>query len=256
MNDTNKQTKQVIVDITIAAPIDVVWKAIRDPAQIADWFGWETPELAAEIAYIFADHATADETRRVVQFNKWDDGMSEAIELHPEGGKTRLRLVRSGGAPIDWTGVYEDITQGWINFFQQLRLKFDLHPAGEARRTIYLSGPAKPGVGEPSTALRLDSAIHLDAEQPYSAHLDTGDSVSGKVWYRTHFQTAVTVEQWGNGLLVVTDMGVVPKRPHGGGSVLLTTYGLSETEFAALEQRWRGWWSTRYEQSATQASPP
>ncbi|MHA6731706.1 hypothetical protein [Devosia sp. A369] len=37
-----------------------------------------------------------------------------------------------------------------------------------------------------------------------------------------------------------------PKRPHGGGSVLLTTYGLSDAEFAALEQRWTDWWALRY----------
>lgn len=249
MSDTDKGTRQVIVDITIAAPIDVVWKAIRDPAQIADWFGWDAPSLAAEIKYIFTDEATADEARYVVQFNKWDDGMSEAIDLRSEGGNTRLRLVRSDGAPIDWTGVYEDITQGWINFFQQLRLALELHP-GEDRRTVYLSGPSKPGVGEPSAELGLGEASGLAPGQAYAARLGTGESASGKIWYETHFQTALTVEQWGNGLLVVTDMGISPKRPHGGGSVLLTTYGLSDADFAALEQRWTDWWSARYPKPA------
>lgn len=236
--------KQVVVDITIAAPIKTVWAALRDPAQIASWFGWEAPSLEEEIKYIFVDGAEADETRHVVQFGEWE-GSSDAIELTAEGDVTRLRLVRAGGPPIDWTGVYEDISQGWINFFQQLRLALELHP-GEGRRTIYLSGSSVAGVGEPSTELGLGEAADLAPGQAYAARLGTGDSASGRVWYHTHFQTALTVEQWGNGLLVVSDMGTSPKRPHGGGSVLLTTYGLDEAEFTSLEQRWRDWWSARY----------
>ena len=236
--------KQVVVDITIAAPIDAVWTALRDPDQIADWFGWEAPSLAEEIKFIFVDHAQGDAARHVVQFGEWE-GSSDAIELTVEGAGTRLRLVRAGGAPIDWTGVYEDISQGWINFFQQLRLALERHP-GERRRTVYLSGPARDGVGEPSAALGLSAATALAPGDAVAADLATGDRVTGEVWYRTHFQTAITVAQWGNGLLVVTDMGVSPNRPHGGGSVLLTTYGLDVATFTALEQRWNAWWTARY----------
>jgi len=236
--------KQVIVDITIAAPIDTVWAALRDPAQIAQWFGWDAPSLLEEIQFIFVDGATADPGGRVLQFGEWE-GASDAIELSTTPGGTRLRLVRAGGAPVDWTGVYEDITQGWINFFQQLRLALERHP-GKDRRTLYLSGPSKPGVGEPSAELGLGGFTALTPGAPYAARLATGEDLSGEVWYQTHFQTALTVGQWGEGLLVVTDMGVSPKRPHGGGSVLLTTYGFSDAEFTALEARWRDWWSAHY----------
>jgi hypothetical protein len=240
--------KQVVVDITIAAPIETVWTALRDPAQIASWFGWDAPSLDEEISFIFVDGAQADEARHVVQFGEWE-GSSDAMELTAEGEGTRLRLVRAGGPPIDWTGIYEDISQGWITFFQQLRLALEQHP-GMTRRTIYLSGPSKPGVGEPSAELGLGEAADLGPGEAYAARLGTGDSASGKVWYKTHFQTALTVEQWGDGLLVVTDMGASSNRPHGGGSVLLTTYGLPDTQFGALEQRWRDWWSARYPKPA------
>jgi len=236
--------KQVVVDITIAAPIDTVWSALRDPVQIANWFGWDAPSLDEEIKFIFTDGATGDEANHVLQFGEWE-GAADAIELSTVDGGTRLRLVRAGGVPIDWTGTYEDISQGWVNFFQQLRLVLELHP-GATRRTVYLSGPSKSGVGEPSVELGLGAAADLAPGAAYAAQLGTGDSVSGKVWYQTHFQTAVTVEQWGNGLLVVSDMGVSPKRPHGGGSVLLTTYGLDPAQFTELEQRWTDWWSARY----------
>lgn len=244
MTDT---LKQVLVDVTIAAPIETVWRALRDPAQIENWFGWDASSLAEEIKYIFVDNATGDEANRVIQFDEWEgEGISENVELTRVEGGTRLRLVRAGGAPIDWTGVYEDISQGWVNFFQQLRLALELHP-GEARRTIYLSGESRPGVGEPSAELGLGEAADLAPGQDYAARLGTGDSASGKVWYETHFQIGLTVDQWNDGLLVVTDMGVSPRRPHGGGSVLLTTYGLAAEDFAALETRWKQWWSARYE---------
>jgi hypothetical protein len=242
--------EQVLVDITIAAPIETVWSTLRDPTQIANWFGWDAPSLAEEIQYIFVDNVTSGATSHVLQFDEWEgQGISERVELTAVAGGTRLVLVRSGGTPIDWTGIYEDISQGWINFFQQLRLALELHP-GEGRRTIYLSGPSAAGIGEPSAELGLGEAADLAPGEAYAARLATGDSASGNVWYATHFQTALTVEQWGNGLLVVTDMGTSPKRPHGGGSVLLTTYGLDDAAFGALEQRWSDWWGARYPKSA------
>ena len=237
--------KQVLVDITIAAPIDSVWAALRDPAQIGNWFGWDAPSLPEEIKYIFTDNATGDDVSRVLQFGQWEDGISERVELTKIAGGTRLRLVRSGGAPIDWTGVYEDISQGWVTFFQQLRLALEHHP-GERRRTIYLSGASAEGIGEPSRELGLDAARDLPPGATYAADLSIGEAISGAVWFRTHFQTALTVGQWGNGLLVVTDMGVSPTRPHGGGSVLVTTYGLEDARFDALSRAWEAWWSARY----------
>lgn len=247
----NADKRQVVVDITISAPIETVWEALRNPELIETWFGWEAPSLAEEIKFIFLDHAEPDAERRVVQFGEWE-GSSDAIELTETGGGTRLRLMRSGGAPLDWDGVYEDIREGWVNFFQQLRLALELHP-GEERRTIYLFGAAKPGVGEPSAELGLDGPAAYQAGRPYQAALATGLNARGLVWYATHYQTALVVEQFGNGLMVVSDMGISPKRPHGGGSVLITTYGLSEPEFSALEDKWRGWWDERYEATPSSA---
>lgn len=241
----NSDPRQVVVDITIAAPIETVWEALRDPELIATWFGWDAPSLEEEIRFIFLDHAAADASQHRVQFGEWE-GSNDAIELTEEGGSTRLRLMRSGGAPLDWEGAYEDIREGWVNFFQQLRLALELHP-GEARRTIYLSGAAKPGVGEPSAALGLGDVAGYKPGRPYTASLAPGSNARGLVWYTTHFQTALLVEQFGNGLIVVSDMGTSPKRPHGGGSVLITTYDLSDEQFAALETQWKDWWDERYE---------
>ena len=247
----SSDNRQVVVDITISAPMESVWEALRDPKLIETWFGWDAPSLGEEIKFIFLDHATPDAARRVVQFGEWE-GTSDAIELTEAEGGTRLRLMRSGGAVLDLEGGYEDIREGWINFFQQLRLALELHP-GEGRRTIYLSGAAKPGVGEPSAALGLDGPHAYKAGRPYQTALATELNARGLVWYTTQYQTGLLVEQLGNGLMVVSDMGVSPKRPHGGGSVLITTYGLPDSEFSALEAQWKAWCEERYRAGASPA---
>jgi len=236
--------EQIIVDITIAAPLDIVWAALRDPALIQTWFGWETPSLAEEIRFIFIDGVTEDAAGHRLQFGEWE-GASHAILLADEGERTGLRVVRQAAVPIDFAGAYDDVTEGWINFFQQMRLALERH-RGEQRRTLYLSGAGRQGIAAPTAELGLGDIAGLVPDAPYAAELGMGDSITGQVWYQSHFQTGLTVAQWGEGLLVVSDMGVSPRRPHGGGSVLLTTYGLSDAEFAALEQRWTAWWSTRY----------
>lgn len=45
-----KPSDRVIVDILVVAPIDVVWRALREPAEINRWFGWDYPQLAEETA--------------------------------------------------------------------------------------------------------------------------------------------------------------------------------------------------------------
>ena len=236
--------KQVIVDIAIAAPMEVVWAAITDPAQIATWFGWDAPSLADEIQFIFVDGSTSDPATHRVQFGEWE-GSSYAIELSAAGAQTRLRVLRSAPEPLDWAGTYDAIAEGWVTFFHQLKLALEQH-RGDTRRTIFLSGATRPGGEEPSIALGLANATNRAVTADYAAELGMGDRISGAVWYRSHFQTGLTVAQWGNGLLAVTDMGVSPERPEGGGSVVLTTYGLGDSHFAALEQRWTDWWTERF----------
>lgn len=248
MSDTSKGGRQVIVDTVIAAPIDVVWRALRDPDKIKTWFGWEASTLAEEIKFIFFDSATEDLANHILQFGEWQ-GAADAIVLEAREDHTRLQVIRAGGPIIDWEGVYDGMIEGWVTFFEQLRLALEVHP-GKTRRTIYLSGASKLGVGEPSAALGLTEAIAKAQNDPYAALLSTGDFVAGVIWHKTYFQTGLTVTEWGDGLMVVSDMGVSSKRPNGGGSVVLTTYGLSDTEFTELGQRWTAWWGNHFDTPA------
>lgn len=232
---------RLLVELTIAAPADAVWEAMRDPAQLYNWFGWEAESLKEEIEYIFVTHAKRDEERKVLFF----EGVPDRFELTDEGGRTVLRVIRAVAEGDSWEGVYQDMVEGWISFVQQLKLAMEQHGLGP-RRTIYLEGSAKAGGQAPIAALGLSKLAETPAGDPVQVTLPSGERVEGQAWHRTPWQFGFTVPQWGDGMLIVTDKSVTETSPDGRGMVILTTYGLSDAAFAELEGRWKAWWDTRY----------
>ncbi|KKB11823.1 hypothetical protein VE25_10660 [Devosia geojensis] len=235
--------RQILIETAIAAPVETVWRALREREQLRNWFGWDAETLADEIDFIFFEHAQADEAAHLLQFGEWE-GVSDAIALSDDGAETTVIVARRG-PDVDWSGAYQDVPEGWVTFIQQLRLLLDRHPGAE-RRTLYLSGAAKAGGAQPREALGLVQLAAKPDGAEYSIGLPTGETISGLVWHRTHFQLGLNVTEWGDGLLVVSDMGVADTRPNGGGSALLTTFGLDDAAFDELAARWRAWWDTNY----------
>lgn len=232
---------RLLVELTIAAPAEEVWEAMRDPAKIYAWFGWEAESLPAEIEYIFASHAKRDEAAKVLFF----EGVPDRFELTDLDGTTVLRVVRAVAETDSWDGVYEDMTEGWISFVQQLKLAVEQHRLAP-RRTLYFEGAARPGGAAPLAALGLAPLADIPPGEAVRAVLPTGDTVD-RAWHRTPWQFGVTVPAWGDGLLIVTDKSVTEAAPDGRGMVILTTYGLSDAAFADLGARWRAWWEAHYD---------
>ena len=44
---------RLLIEITVPAPVDVVWRALREPDIVRRWFGWEYDGLTAEVQHIF-----------------------------------------------------------------------------------------------------------------------------------------------------------------------------------------------------------
>lgn len=134
--------------------------------------------------------------------------------------------------------------RGWISFTQQLAFAFARH-RGETRRTIFFSGPPRADqLGR--SLLGLDAAPAPG--EPYGMPLGPDADAAGQVWFTARHQIGVTVDAWGDGLLVVLDSPPKEdKRPRGSAMLTLTTYGLSDAAFADLETRWRTWWDARFE---------
>lgn len=228
---------RVLVEMTIAAPADAVWDALTDPAKIYNWHGWDDPSLRDEVEFIYVKYGRPDHATRIFGF----EGMGDRFEVEARGGQTVLRVIRAVPDGESWDDVYEDMVEGWISFVQQLRLAVESHGVGP-RRTIYLSGSD----AVPSEALGLADLLATPPGQPISVTLATGDRIDGIAWHRTSWQFGMTVPQWGDGLLIVTDKSKTSETPDGRGMVILTTYGLSDADFDALETRWTNWWNVTF----------
>jgi hypothetical protein len=216
------------IEVTIAAPVDDVWRALREPAQIRHWHGWDDPNLEAEIQLIYLDEdkIAVSEADRTLEVQGGD-----RFELTDLGDRTRVRLTRAPrGSNPEWDAYYDDITEGWTTFVHQLRFALERHP-GEPRRTLFFSGTLREGTA-PITDLKP-----ADAPSP----------ITGAEWFRSDHQVGHTVEEWGDGLLVVGDAPPSPTKPDGGAMAVLSTYGLDEAAFDALQSSWTAWWEERFE---------
>ena len=227
--------REVAVEVTIAAPIGTVWRALRERDDLRRWHGWEDPTLDEEIEVIYFREAREEDAdgpdRRLVC------GPS-VFELTDQGPSTVVRVVMAEPPDSDaWHGWYDDIRHGWHTFVQQLRFFVERHP-GQERRSVFLAGvPVDEDQPPLPTLLGLAG---VRAGEPYAAALPTGDEVAGRVWFRAGDQLGVTVDGWRDGLLVATDR----RSP---AMVVLSTYGLDDESFGALEQRWRAWWGKHFQ---------
>jgi hypothetical protein len=241
---TNDAGDRVLIDLTIAAPVETVWQALRDPAKAVRWFGWESESLAAEVDYILVKEAIVDEAARTIAFEY--QGTTDRFELTTDGVGSRLRVVRAIPAEATWSDVYEDMVEGWIMFVQQLKFGLEQHDLAP-RRTLWLSLPkGERETARPLAALGLADLTGGKVGDAVSRALPTGDTVSGNLWHVSKYQVSMTVDGW-DGLLNVHDAGGwTGGGGHGPGMVMITSYGLDEAAFAELEGRWKGWWEATF----------
>ncbi len=231
-------TERVLVDTVIHAEPEVVWPALREPALVARWFGWDYDGLDAEIVQIFVDGATADEAARTVT---WPDG--DRFELEPEDGATRLRVVRAQHDPDAVVGVYDPVDEGWITFAQQLRFALERHP-GQDRRTVSALGL---GLGPHDAPLLEHLGLRLLGDDPVGAPYEVargdGSTFSGEVFFQTDLQIGLTVAEEDDALLVVARTPPSAAPPDGEVMLILSVYGADDARLAEVEKRWTSWWS-------------
>lgn len=233
---------RALIEVTIAAPADEVWRSLRDRERIAQWFGWDTDSLPAEIEHIFFTHGSSDDATRTLTFKAFGD----RFEVEPRGESCVVRLVRPAPtADHDWDDIFEDVTQGWIAFVQQLHFAVERH-RDQRRRTLFLSGaPRRAGDPLARTALGLPDTAAVGATYAITAPM--GDALAGRIWHRGRHQVGVTIDGVGDGLLIAMDRGPGGKLPNGHSQVILTTYGQDDRSFDELAARWRTWWSEHFD---------
>jgi len=129
-----------VIEVTVAAPVQDVWRALRDPDLLRNWHGWdyEMPDggdgLDAEIQVIYFNEAVIEEPPTRLFLG------TDVIDLTETDEGVRVRLTRAPhGANPDWDAYYDDITEGWTTFLHQLKWAVQRHP-GQMRVTHFAVG--------------------------------------------------------------------------------------------------------------------
>jgi uncharacterized protein YndB with AHSA1/START domain len=220
--------------VTVAAPVEAVWAALRDKEKIRHWHGWEYEGteggLDEEIDLIYLTDTVEEGTTLTL-------GGGDRFEVEAIEGGSRVTLTRAPrGADPKWEAYYDDITEGWTTFLNQLGFALE-HHRSELRRTLFYSGT---GPVSPITELGIDIE---PAGTSYQLDL-IGEQVKGQVWYVSEHQVGLTVDAWGNGLLVLSYIPPGEKKPDGATMAILSLYG--DTDRDELDSRWKTWWAGRF----------
>ncbi|NVM98962.1 SRPBCC domain-containing protein [Arthrobacter sp. SDTb3-6] len=230
------------LSVLVNADAEQVWLMLREPARIAQWHGWEMEGLDDEIRQIYYDNVTESPDHL-----RLDLGRGDAFILTPHQDGTLVTLNR-GTATGEWARYDTDITEGWSIFLQQLKFKLARHPH-TPRRTVYVDGTSAAHT-HLWDALGIDTGWLPDPGEPYGITLTTGDTLSGKVWYRTDTQLGLTVADYaehGDGLLILAQQARVPGlREHPGAQVIASTFGLGAADLEKISTQWDTFMETHY----------
>ncbi len=216
-------------EVVIDADPEQVWHALRDRAQLRRWHGWHFEGLDEEIEVIYFDKVTEQITDSAHTLTMGTDTFTATAH---DGG-TLLRMLRAPkGTNPEWDAYYEDVNEGWTTFMQQLRFALERHP-GADRLTIFVS--------RDGSADKVGEIFGLvDGKQPgedYDVTPANGERLTGQVWFRSPHQLGLTVQGWGDGLLVAGEVPKSQQHPEGGEMMVLTGYDAQA--FADLEKRWQ-----------------
>jgi len=230
------------LSVLINADAEQVWLMLREPARIAQWHGWEMEGLDNEITQIYESNVRESDDHLRLELE-----MGDVFTLVPRPDGTLLTMTR-GEATGEWAKYDPDITEGWSLFIQQLKFALERHPK-TPRRTIYVDGAssAKTNLWD---VLGIDTGWLPDPGEASEVTLNTGATLSGKVWYRTDTQLGLTVEDYaehGDGLLVLARQSPLEGiREHPGAQVIATTYGLGAAAFDAIASQWDAFMETHF----------
>lgn len=78
------------IEVTIAAPVDVVWDALRDKDKTRHWLGWDYDGLGGEIDLIFFTETVEEASARTLRLHDGDE-----FRLESHGEATRVTLTRA-----------------------------------------------------------------------------------------------------------------------------------------------------------------
>lgn len=195
MEITQSKNNTPKLSLIINAPIDTVWDALRNKEKLLQWHGWDTPSLNDEIENIYftdVKEDSGDDKKRTLVVNGGDTFIVEA-----EDDATKLTLVRAGlsGDP-EWDTYYDNITEGWVSFVEQLRFMLEHSPKGSRKATFSNLSLSRKDILEQLNLTSERVGTHFKGQ-----FQDT--DIAGSVWFSTPEQLGLIVDEWGPGLLIL-----------------------------------------------------
>jgi uncharacterized protein YndB with AHSA1/START domain len=255
---TPSEPRSIEKTITIDAPPEVVWTALTDAQQLANWFPVEarvTPGPGGAMWMKFFD-----ESQYESPIGAWEDHRhlqliyaepSERVPhrvaldyfLEGEGGRTVLRLVQSGfSRDAAWDAMYDGTERGWACMLGALKHFLERH-RGVTRDPIVI----KHRIGDASVreawdrlfgpyGLCADGRVDgLGVGDRYAFQTVDADTLQGTVRrIRFHDDFEGTLENLNDGLIRVQIDDIFGKRDT---YVTLWTWGVEAREVAGLRKR-------------------
>jgi uncharacterized protein YndB with AHSA1/START domain len=132
-------------EILVGAPVQDVWKALTDPAELVKWFPLEARVTPGKGGKVFLSWGPRSEGE--AEIVNWEPGKALAwkdqlalveFTLEQRGGKTLVRVVQSGFAgSADWNDEFFDSANyGWGFMLLSLQVALERH-RGVARQVAW-----------------------------------------------------------------------------------------------------------------------
>jgi hypothetical protein len=218
--------------IEIAAPSDVVWKAITDAKELERWF-----PLTASVTPGVGGALTLPGKRPHVIHD---------FTLEDHGTKSVLRLVAHGFDPnAEWDAFFDGVARGWRYELESLRHYLENH-RGRDRVVAWVRTPLPVGAERAWATLFAAGGWHSDAPverkrrgDRYSIAAPGGTALTGTVVISDHPKdfTGTAEGPSLNNAFLRTQVDTEPD-----GLVLgvwLEAWGVPATTLAAIEAAWQ-----------------
>ena len=253
---TERQTRAVVREIAIAAPVDAVWRALTDAEELTRWFPprarvepgpggklWRAWQSGEEVEERIERWEPNTHLRSVGLTGVWK-GIATDYHLTTAQGETVLRVVSSGfGAEAEWDALFDAFGGGWDFELRGLRHYLERHRG--VPRLIALARGSRPATAVDSWQrvvapggwmgpLGLTSGA-LGA--PYEVSLSTGQRISGHVLlWQPPRQFAASVAELNDAYMRV-DTRCLGET--GTPLIWLSAYGLAADRVRDIERDWQ-----------------
>jgi uncharacterized protein YndB with AHSA1/START domain len=247
-------SRAVVKDAIIAAPADVVWRALTEAEELTRWFPVEAriepgPDGSVWLSWGGGTEGTAPitawEPERHLQWTEERGPLKLAVDflLEARGGSTVVRLVQSGfGDGPEWDDEFHMTDGGWSYFMAHLKWYLERH-RGTPRDLIAFREPLSMSRAEaflrllgPSGLSTNDALSAAPAGSRYETATAQGDRIWGVVVAASPdtCQMGLTIDPVCQAILFV-EIEPAPSGSRAG--FWLSTYGLEPAQLADTRQR-------------------